>query len=646
MNEQLKIIISAEIDKLKQNIDKAKQNVNGFKEQVDKAKKNVDDNFKKIGSGITTSLKAAGVAITAAGGALIALGASTAEYRNEQAKLNTAFEAAGGSAETAKNTYNDLYRVLGDGGQATEAASHLAKLTTEEKALNEWTNICQGVYATFGASLPIEGLTEAANETAKVGTVTGGLADALNWAGISEDAFNEKLAACNTEAEREKLIRETLNGVYNDAAKKYEANNEQVLKQNEAQAKLQDTTAKLGEAVAPVITAFTNFANDALAAVVPYIQELADKYMPTLQSALEKAKEYTGAIFDFLSNNWELIAGLAAIIGGIATAIGLYNVVAAIKAAMAAAEVATVWGLVAAYAAQAAAMIVAIAPYLLIVAAIAAVIAIIVLCIKHWDEIKEACAKAFAKIKEAVQTAIDAVVGFFKKMINWVKENWQGLLLLIINPFAGAFKLVYDNCEGFRNFIDGFIAKVKEVIQTGFNFIKEKIINPIKDAFSSVKQTFSNIVSTIGEKLGAAKDKVKEIIDKIKSFFKFDWELPKLKVPKFSITPSGWSVGDLLKGSIPKLGITWNAQGGVFDKPTVFGYGNSLQGIGEAGAEAVVPLENNTEWLDKIAGMLANKMGAGTPIVLEVDGKVFAQTSIATINQLTKQTGKLGLTLA
>ena len=90
--------------------------------------------------------------------------------------------------------------------------------------MSEWTTICEGVYATFGDSLPIEGLTEAANETAKTGTVTGSLADALNWAGISEDEFNEKLAACNNEAEREALIRSTLTGVYDEAAAGYEKN--------------------------------------------------------------------------------------------------------------------------------------------------------------------------------------------------------------------------------------------------------------------------------------------------------------------------------------------------------------------------------------------------------------------------------------
>ena len=121
--------------------------------------------------------------------------------------------------------------------------------------------------------------------------------------------------------------------------------------------------------------------------------------------------------------------------------------------------------------------------------------------------------------------------------------------------------------------------------------------------------------------------------------------MPKIKTPKFAITPSGWKLGDLLDGVIPKLGITWNARGGVFDKPTVFGYGNGLQGIGENGAEAVVPLENNLEWLNKLADMLAERMGGGTPIILQVDGKTFAQTTINAINKNTRQTGKLGINL-
>ena len=613
MNEQLKIIISAEIDKFKQNVDKAQKQISSFKEQVAKASKDVDDKFKGIGEGIAKGAKAAAVGLAAAGTALVALGASTQEYRNEQAKLTTAFETAGSSAAQAKETYNDLFRVLGDSGQATEAANHLAKLTTEEKALNEWTTICQGVYATFGDSLPIEGLTEAANETAKVGTLTGSLADALNWAGVNEDAFQEKLDKCNSEAEREQLIRKTLNGLYDDAAAKYEENNAQVLAQNEAQARLQETTAALGEVVAPLVTSFTQFATDALAIVVPYVQQLAQEYGPALQSVLEGVAAALEAAFTWAIQHKEILLVVGGLVAGIATAIGLYNVVAAVKAAMDAAQVTTLWALVSAYAAQAAAMIVAIAPYLAIVAAIAAVIAVIVLCVKHWDKIKEATIKVWEKMKEAVKSGIDATIKFFNKVISFVKDNWQGLLLLIVNPFAGAFKLAYDNCEGFRTKVNSIFGKIKDSIK---------------------------------EKLTDAKNTVKSIVDAIVGFFtgaKFKW--PSIKMPKFSISPAGWKIGDLLEGKIPKLSIAWNAKGAVFDKPTLLNYGGSLQGVGEDGAEMLMPLENNLEWLDKLAGMLTDRMGGNTPVVLQVDGKVFAQTAISTINQNTRQTGKLALNL-
>ena len=586
MNEELKVIISAEISKLKKNVSEAKKEMSGFKDQVDKASKNVDKNFKAIGEGIQKGLKVAATAIAAAGTALLALGASTQEYRNEQAKLTTAFEAAGLSAEVAKGTYNDLYRVLGDGGQATEAAGHLSKLTTEEQALSEWTTICQGVYATFGDSLPIEGLTEAANETAKVGTVTGSLADALNWAGVSEDAFNESLAACNTEAEREKLIRETLSGLYNDAASKYEKNNAAILAQNEAQAKLNEAMAKLGEAAAPIITMLATLGADVLTAITPYIQSFAENYLPKIQEVLGVVAEKLGEALIFLLEHKTILAVMAGIIGGIAIAIGLYNAVAAVKAAMDAAQVTTLGALIAAQLAQAAAMTVAIAPYIAIVAAIAAVIAIIVLCIKHWDEIKATVIRVANSIKEKIEDMKARAV------------------------------------ESFTNLKEGIASRVEAIkssVAEKFNAIKEKMLKPIQNA----------------------RDKVKELIEKIRSFFNFNWSLPKLKMPHLKITGE-FSISP---PKVPKFSVDWYARGGVFDKPTLFTSGGRLGGLGEAGAEAIVPLENNTQWLDKIADRLSDKLGGGRNIVLQVDGKTFGQISVDSINALTKQTGNLPLVI-
>lgn len=637
MTEELKIRITAEVNKLKQGVQEAKKAVDKFTQDSEKGASKMDEAFKNAGTRIKDSLtnaaKVGATAIAGLGTALLGTAAATQEYRVAQAKLNTAFEAAGSTVETASQTYNELYRVLGDSDIAVEAANHLAKLTTNQKDLSSWTNICQGIYATFGDSLPIEGLTEAANETAKVGQVTGPLADALNWAGVSEDKFNEALTKCTNEQEREALIRDTLNGLYSEAAAGYEENASGILAQNEAQAKLQKNLAKIGETMQPLLADLTTLASDVLAKIAPYISDFADKYGPTLKEVLSTAAGYVKDIIGYVVDNWEIIAGIAGVVTGIATAIGIYNAVAAIKAAMAAAEVTTVWALVAAYAAQAAAMIVALAPYLLIVAAIAAVIAIIVLCVKHWDKIKEAIANAMETIKEKILSGVEKVKEIFNKVINFVKENWQGLLLLIVNPFAGAFKLLYDNCEGFRNFVDKWIGKIKDFFVNGFKNIKDKAVN----IFNTIKTAITNPIET-------AKNIVKGVVDKIKGFFNFKVELPKIKLPHFSIKPKGWKIGDLMDGSIPKLGIEWYAKGGVFEKPTIFGMnGNRAMVGGEAGAEAIVPLERNTKWLDKIADKLAGS--TNRPVVLNVDGKVFAQTSINTINELTRQTGSLKLNI-
>jgi hypothetical protein len=289
------------------------------------------------------------------------------------------------------------------------------------------------------------------------------------------------------------------------------------------------------------------------------------------------------------------------------------------------AQVATIGGLVAAHIAQAAAATVALAPYIAIVAAIAAVIAIIVLCIKHWDDITAAVKKFFEKAVAWVKEAAEKVAGFFKGVIDWIKNNWQGLLLLLVNPFVGGFKLLYDNCDGFRKFIDNFLAKIKNAIKSGFDWI--------------------------GNKISAAKDKIKSIIDTIKGLFNFKFEWPKLKMPSIGVawknSPAWMAEAAKFLGmkGVPSFSVSWNALGGVFDKPTVFGYGDSLQGIGEAGAEAVVPLENNLGWLDKLAGMLSSRMGGGTPVVLQVDGKTLARTTIGAINDLTRQQGKLSLNI-
>ena len=164
--------------------------------------------------------------------------------------------------------------MLGDTDQAVEAANHLAVMCDNAEDLATWTDICTGVYATFGDSLPIEGLTESANETAKVGQVTGSLADALNWAGISEEDFNLRLRACTSEQERQDLIMNALNNTYKTAADQYRETNAEVIAANEAQEKLNGAMAKLGEIGEPIMTGIKNWVADMVNAAVPHLESI------------------------------------------------------------------------------------------------------------------------------------------------------------------------------------------------------------------------------------------------------------------------------------------------------------------------------------------------------------------------------------
>ncbi len=264
----------------------------------DEANKSIAETEKKskgvastLGNGIKTAAKwgTALVGGAAAGvGALSSVAESTREYRTEMGKLDTAFTTNKFSAADAKQTYSDLYAVVGDSGQATEAANHLSLLCNSTKDLQSWTEICTGVYGQFGDSLPIEGLTEAANETAKVGTVTGSLADALNWMGVSEDEFNEKLAKCSSEQERQQLITSTLTSLYSDASAQYKKTNGDVMESNRAHQQLSDTMAQIGAVAEPVLNSLIGLGGKLLEQLSPIIEGVADSLAPALINICEE----------------------------------------------------------------------------------------------------------------------------------------------------------------------------------------------------------------------------------------------------------------------------------------------------------------------------------------------------------------------
>ena len=226
----------------------ATRSVVAFKNKSVKA---LTDTAKKGFNGLVSIAKTSALAITAsiAGIAVgfAALDGAIEEYRVAQGKLNAGFQSAGFSADTARQSYRNFYAILGDTDTATEASQLLANMAKNAEDVTKWTRIAAGVHGTFGDSLPIEGLVESANETARTGKVTGVFADALNWVGIMEDDFNAKLEATTDEAARQKLIMDTLSKTYDKAADSFYANNQQVINARRNHATLDEMLAKVGD---------------------------------------------------------------------------------------------------------------------------------------------------------------------------------------------------------------------------------------------------------------------------------------------------------------------------------------------------------------------------------------------------------------
>ena len=166
-----------EMEQLGNDVDETQDDLNGMSSETrktaeklqdlaeaeEKAEKAGDGMGKTLADAAKVGLAAVATACAAAIAGLVAAAESTREYRTEMGKLDTAFTQNGHSSEAALGAYRELQGILGDTDQAVEAANHLAKLTENEKELASWTgDILPGVFATFGASLPLEGLTEAA----------------------------------------------------------------------------------------------------------------------------------------------------------------------------------------------------------------------------------------------------------------------------------------------------------------------------------------------------------------------------------------------------------------------------------------------------------------------------------------------------
>lgn len=411
----------------------ATKSVVAFKNRAVSALGSATKSFAKWGA-------ASAGAVTAA---FLAMDNATEEYRIAQGKLNTAYEAAGYSAETAATAYNEFYQILGDTDTATEASQLLSKLVQNEQDVTKWTRVAAGVSGTFGDSLPIEGLIEATNETAKVGKVTGVLADALNWVGISEDKMNERLERTSSEAERNRILLETLTGSYDDAADAFYRNNEQLVQARKNQAALSAMTAKLGNASAIAKNSLMRlfgvqedgsiragsalaWLNDRAESVLAKFQEWSqdgtmDALAQKLDQGLARAGEMAGNAFQWVLDHGDTIKRWV---------VGLGTALALVKVAQFASGVMNAVKTVKLFATTVGAIVAANPVVLAIVAAIAA----ISLLVANWDKVKAKAGELWDGIKTVFGGIKDSIVGAFNSakeavgsFFSWIGDKLSAL---------------------------------------------------------------------------------------------------------------------------------------------------------------------------------------------------------------------------
>ncbi len=588
-------------------------------DEAEKSLKKTDKAAGGIGSKLLSAGKAAGKfavgvagAAASAGAALVGVAESTREYRTEQGKLEAAFKAAGFEGDAARQTYEALNGVLGDSGQAVEAANHLALLCDSEEELDTMTNALTGVYATFGDSLPLEGLAEAANETAKVGTVTGSLADALNWVSLgnegwraalagnekalkafsaashaganNEDAFTAALQACSTEQERQALITQTLNVAYGDAANAYREVNGEVIAANVAQDNLNNAMAGVGAAVEPFVTAGKQLLADVLTQLTPILASLGETTIPFLTSAITTIAEVAIPLFsDALSWVTEnilpiLTDGLSALTGwldsimtklsdsGITFSTVMDGVQTLFSGAMTFLQGIwttvgqPVWDLVMSVLGQ-----------------------VYDLFQQHMPAIQDFVSTAFADIKALwennLQPALQAIGDFIQ------------------NILAPAFRFVFDTVIApiVEGAFSGIVALWNDVLQPGLQAILDFVTGVFSGDFSGAFTSLFNGISEIWSGLsGVIKAPLNAVIGVVNSFID---KINNLQIPE-------WVPGIGGKGlDIPK--IPTMAKGGVLEKGQI----GFLEGDG---AEAVVPLHQNKAWISKVAQDMDAAVGGGS----------------------------------
>lgn len=473
---------------------------------------------------------------------------STMEYQRIMASLETSSQHAGYTAEQTEASYRQLYQVLGDEQSSATALANLQALGLSQSDLTTLINASIGAWATYGDSIPIDSLAEAINETAQVGTVTGTFADVLNWAGTSEDEFNDKLAACTTEQERIQLIMNELSRQgLPEMAEAFRENNAALIETNDAQAQMQDAMSKTAEAVMPLAAAITSGLASALDALQPAIQFIVDNIEPL-----------TGAIVGFgAALAGVKIVGIIAELGGLGRAIAKVGskilkivggpiglAITAIAAAVGA--IITLWntnegfreGVISVWEGIQQVVSVAVEAVKAVISTLIEFFTGVVENIKGvWSGITEFFSTLWTNIVATIQTVWSGIVSFFTTIAEGVKAVWNGVTEFFTMIFTNAVTAIQTVWSGITAFFSGIWSGIQSAFSTVVSFFtsiftsaKQAVENQwsmitafFQNIWNGIQSIFSAVASVLGGFFQSAVSAIQSAWSGVTAFFSGIW---------------------------------------------------------------------------------------------------------------------------
>lgn len=487
-------------------------------EQVEDAAEDAGDALRDAGkdaSHFGDMLKAGAIVEGVSGlvDSMSQLADETREYQRIMGSLEVSSERAGYTAEETADTYRQLYGVLGDDQTAATTTANLQALGFALEDLKDLTSAAIGAWATYGDSIPIDGLAESINETIQAGQVTGNFADVLNWAGTSEDDFNTKLENAADSAERANIVMEELarQGLV-EAGEAWQKSNESLVEANQAAADFQDTMAEMSERLSPVLTAVQNGINQLLGSFLDMTEgidfsavgdSIDAGFSFVIDTILPKLRDGFQWILD---NREALVTALVAIGSAISTYMAGQQVAAFATTTLPKiiSGFSTFFTTLSGGGGAFAALTAAINPVTLAIAGIAAAVGVVVgAFVTLWntsEEFRTNITAIWNQLVTTFQTFTQGIVdrlnelGFnFENIGQVIQAAWQTLCDFLAPVLEGAFQAVAITFDT----ITGAILGVLDFFIGVFTGDWEQALNGIKEFWGSIWDGICGIFETI-----------------------------------------------------------------------------------------------------------------------------------------------------